>query len=199
MGSWASRLEERYKDSLLDGRLADIKQAKKTRDIETSLKIAATRDRLCWIAGYYGFMGLMSLARHASLHRRGIPMHWDNFFLPLNVAVICMPPFLFTYQLDLALSPTIVLGMPIGGKANRLAEEAARIRAGAQHRWFDQWWLPDVDDSTLSIHRPVCLPPILEASYQRERARSAKATAARGLPEEPDWAYFQNCQDKLIE
>ena len=51
-----------------------------------------------------------------------------------------MPPFLFTYQLDLALPSASVAFL--GGKANRIAEEAQRIRQGSQHHWFGCKYLP---------------------------------------------------------
>ena len=86
------------------------------------MQIASTRDRLCFIAGYYSFVALVTVIRKIDMHRRGVPLHFDNFFLPLNITFICVPPFLFTYQLDLALSPCTIFGLPIGGKANRLAE-----------------------------------------------------------------------------
>ena len=101
-----------------------------------------------------------------------------------------MPPFLFTYQLDLAMHPTNIFGMQFGGKANRIAEEAAKIRDGASHHWFDWNYLPWVDDGSLFIHRAICLPLTLEAAYHRDRALSKKAREANGLPVEPDWAYF---------
>lgn len=55
-----------------------------------------------------------------------------------------MPPFLFTYQLDLAMHPTTVpfLGVALGGKANRIAREANEIRQGTRHHWFDCEYLP---------------------------------------------------------
>jgi hypothetical protein len=55
-----------------------------------------------------------------------------------------MPPFLFTYQLDLALHPMRLggLGLQLGGKANRIAEEANRIRLGRKHHWFGCEYLP---------------------------------------------------------
>ncbi|CAE8642445.1 unnamed protein product [Polarella glacialis] len=162
------------------------------------MKIAATRDRLPFIAGYYGLILLASSARHASMHRRGVHLTWDNFFLPLNGVFTCIPPFLFTYQLDLALPPMTVLGVPIGGKVNRLAEEAERIRSGTTHRWFDCKLFPEVDDSTCYINKPLCLPPTLEAAYKRERLRSTKALAEKALPPEAEWAVFQDgCHVKV--
>lgn len=53
-----------------------------------------------------------------------------------------MPPFLFTYQLDLALHPMRLGGLQLGGKANRIAEEANRIRQGRKHHWFGCEYLP---------------------------------------------------------
>ena len=54
-----------------------------------------------------------------------------------------MPPFLFTYQLDLALHPLrLPGGLHLGGKANRIAEEANRIRLGRKHHWFGCEYLP---------------------------------------------------------
>ena len=53
-----------------------------------------------------------------------------------------MPPFLFTYQLDLALHPIRVSSLQLGGKANRIAEEANRIRLGRKHHWFGCEYLP---------------------------------------------------------
>ena len=34
---------------------ADIKQAKKSKDLEVAVRIATTRERLCWIGAYYAF------------------------------------------------------------------------------------------------------------------------------------------------
>ena len=53
-----------------------------------------------------------------------------------------MPPFLFTYQLDLALHPIRLGGLQLGGKANRIAEEANRIRLARKHHWFGCEYLP---------------------------------------------------------
>ena len=53
-----------------------------------------------------------------------------------------MPPFLFTYQLDLALHPMRLGGLHLGGKANRIAEEANRIRLSRKHHWFGCEYLP---------------------------------------------------------
>ena len=47
-----------------------------------------------------------------------------------------------------------------------------------------------VDDQTLWIHKPICLPLTLEAAYHRERAASLRAQRAKGLEPEADWAYF---------
>ncbi|CAK9101669.1 unnamed protein product [Durusdinium trenchii] len=163
--------------------------------MELAMRIATTRERLCWIGMYYSFVGIVSLARSMSMRWRGIQLHWDNAFLPLNIAFFCMPPFLFTYQLDLAMHPTSVLGIHFGGKANRISEEAIRIRDGASHHWFSCKYLPWVDDGSLFIHKPICLPLTLEAAYHRERALSNKAQSAKGLQPEADWAYFsQRCQ-----
>mmetsp|Transcript_48594 Transcript_48594/g.138880 ORF Transcript_48594/g.138880 Transcript_48594/m.138880 type:complete len:200 (+) Transcript_48594:90-689(+) len=191
MGSVVSSLEERQRSLFLDGKLADIKQAKKVRDMELSARIAATRDRLCWIGAYYGFVACVSVSRHVCLHRAGVRLHFDNFFLPLNVAFVCAPPFLFAYQLDLALPPRALAGLPLGGKANRIADEAARIREGSVHRWFGSPWLPLVDDGSLCIRRPLCLPLALEEAYRRERARTARERAARGLDRGGEWAHFE--------
>ena len=60
----------------------------------------------------------------------------------LELRFFCMPPFLFTYQLDLALQPCNIWGFPFGGKANRIAEEAIRIREGVSHHWFGCRYLP---------------------------------------------------------
>uniref|UniRef100_A0A7S1WHF7 Uncharacterized protein n=1 Tax=Alexandrium catenella TaxID=2925 RepID=A0A7S1WHF7_ALECA len=199
MGSLLSKVEERQRVAALDSKLADVKQAKKTRDLDLSLRIASTRDRLCFVAGYYAFVAFMSCCRHLSMHRRGIHFNFDNFFLPLRVTVICLPPFVFGYQLDLALSPRTVFGLPIGGKANRISEEAERIRQGSVHHWFEKSWLPEVDDSTLAIHRPICLPPTFEAAYARERARTEEARAARGLPSEKPWAFFEEACTAKVE
>mmetsp|Transcript_28147 Transcript_28147/g.66550 ORF Transcript_28147/g.66550 Transcript_28147/m.66550 type:complete len:200 (-) Transcript_28147:6-605(-) len=198
MGSLLSTIEQRQRVAALDSKLADVKQVKKTRDLELALRIASTRDRLCWVAGYYSFVAFVSCCRHANMHFRGVHFHFDNFFLPLNITFMCLPPFLFGYQLDLALSPRTLLGLPIGGKANRIAEEAERIRQGSVHQWFNKTWLPQVDDSTLAIHRPICLPPTFEAAYARERVRTNDARAARGLAPEKPWAYFEEgCKDKI--
>ncbi|OLP91644.1 putative folate-biopterin transporter 2 [Symbiodinium microadriaticum] len=191
MGAAVSLLEDRIRSGLLDSRLADIKQTKKTREMELALRIATTRERLLWVAAYYAFVGGVSLARSATLRWQGIRLHWDNAFLPLNITFFCMPPFLFTYQLDLALAPAELWGLKVGGKANRIAEEALAIREGRRHRWFSCPYLPEVDDATLWIHKPVCLPVVFEHAYHRERALSNKAREAKGLSPEPDWAYFQ--------
>ena len=103
----------------------------------------------------------------------------------------CMPPFLFTYQLDLAMHPTRLFGVPFGGKANRIAEEALQIRDGARHHWFQQPFLPCVEDESLWIHKKICLPLALEAAYHRERAASNRMHDEKGLRGEPDWAFFQ--------
>lgn len=189
--SWFS-LEERLRSGVLASKLADIKQAKKSKDLEVAVRIATTRERLCWIGAYYAFVGGMSLARSMSMRWRGVRLHWDNAFLPLNIVFFCMPPFLFTYQLDLALHPMRLggLGLQLGGKANRIAEEANRIRLGRKHHWFGCEYLPWVDDQTLWIHKPICLPLTLEAAYHRERAASLRAQRAKGLEAEADWAYF---------
>lgn len=60
----------------------------------------------------------------------------------LELRFFCIPPFLFTYQLDLALHPCNIWGFPFGGKANRIAEEAIRIREGVAHHWFGCRYLP---------------------------------------------------------
>ncbi|CAE7662653.1 unnamed protein product, partial [Symbiodinium sp. CCMP2456] len=180
MGAAVSLLEDRIRSGLLDSRLADIKQTKKTREMELALRIATTRERLLWVAAYYAFVGGVSLARSATLRWQGIRLHWDNAFLPLNITFFCMPPFLFTYQLDLALAPAQLWGLPVGGKANRISEEALAIREGCRHRWFSCPYLPEVDDGTLWIHKPVCLPVVFEHAYHRERALSNKAREAKG-------------------
>mmetsp|Transcript_21443 Transcript_21443/g.56666 ORF Transcript_21443/g.56666 Transcript_21443/m.56666 type:complete len:201 (-) Transcript_21443:17-619(-) len=192
MGSIASRLEEKQRSAAIEGKLVDLRQAMRVRDMEVAMRIAATRDRLCWLAAYYSLVLSFAGARHASMHRRGVPMHFDNFFLPLPIAFTLMPPVLFMYQLDFALQPTSVFGFRIGGKANRLAEEANRIREGVRHCWFGHPWLPEVDDGELWIHRPVCLPLAFEEAYRRQRAQGAALRAARGLAPaaEPHWAYF---------
>eukprot|EP00928_Gymnodinium_smaydae_P071750 TRINITY_DN55249_c0_g1_i1.p2 TRINITY_DN55249_c0_g1~~TRINITY_DN55249_c0_g1_i1.p2 ORF type:complete len:212 (+),score=39.33 TRINITY_DN55249_c0_g1_i1:58-636(+) len=191
MGSALSHIENRQRQAALDARLADVKQAKRLRDLQVATQIASTRDRLLWVAGYYSTMLAMSLVRHVALHRRGVSFHFDNFFLPLNVAIICAPPWLVGYQLDLALPESVVPGLPLGGKATRLQEETLRIRDGLRHRWFDHPWLPEVDDAQLAMHRPVRLPATLAASYAREREATNSARAARGLQPEPEWGTFE--------
>ena len=62
--------------------------------------------------------------------------------ISFNARFFCMPPFLFTYQLDLALHPMRLGGLQLGGKANRIAEEANRIRQGRKHHWFGCEYLP---------------------------------------------------------
>ena len=84
-----------------------------------------------------------------------------------------------------------ILGVAFGGKANRIAEEALQIRAGSRHHWFQNTFLPQVDDQHLFIHKKICLPLALEAAYHRERAASNKLHDEKGLQREPDWAFFQ--------
>ena len=98
-----SSIEARTRELLLTQRILDLKQKKRERDIQQSMQVAATRDRLLWVGGYYTLMGLLAGARHLAGHRRGVKFTWDTFFLPLNQAVVCLPPILFGYQLDYAL------------------------------------------------------------------------------------------------
>ncbi|CAJ1333107.1 unnamed protein product [Effrenium voratum] len=186
----AASLEEKLRGGVLDSKLADIKQAKRLRDLELATRIASTRERLCWIGAYYGLVGVVSLARSATLRWQNVRLHWDNAFLPLNVVFLCMPPFVSGYQLDLAMHPISLMGYQVGGKANRIAEEAMRIRNGEAHHWFNCRYLPWVEDSTCVLQQPVCLPAVLEPAYHRERLMANRARHAKELPPEPEWAYF---------
>lgn len=184
-------IESKTREVLTTQRLLDVKQKKRERDITQSMQMAATRDRLCWIAGYYATVAVVSVARHGYMHRKGIHLTWDNFCLPLNQVLICIPPFLFGYQVDYALF----------NKGERIAAEAARIREGKQHRWFGNEWLPESsagsllgfeipNDSDRWFNQPLELPQALEPSYGRIMAEADEARAAAGEPPAPRWARF---------
>jgi hypothetical protein len=145
--SWSSRhpgmgvtssIEARTKEVLLAQRVLDLKQKKRERDIQQSMQVAATRDRLLWVGGYYTLMGLLAGARHLAGHRRGVKFTWDTFFLPLNQAVVCLPPILFGYQLDYALFNKVCSDR--GGELTSLTQVRARpldaplTSAGRAHR-----------------------------------------------------------------
>jgi len=176
----AHSVESKTKEVLATQRLLDLKQKKRERDITQSMQLAATRDRLLWIGGYYAFVGLLSISRHAWMHRRRIPITWDNFFTPLNQAFLCLPPFLFGYQLDYACF----------GKGERIAAEAARIREGTSHRWFDSPWLPMTDDAGRWFNQPLDLPRTLEPTYGALMEAADAERAAAGQPPAPRWARF---------
>jgi len=176
----ASSLEAKAKDVLLAQRVLDLKQKKRERDTQQSLQIAATRDRLLWIGGYYSLLGLLAGARHIAGHRRGIHFTWDSFFLPLNQAIVCIPPFLFGYQVDYAYF----------GKGERISLEAECVRGGGLHRWFDCQWLPASDDTDRWFNQPLSLPLALKPTYDKLKAQSDSDLARAGLPPEPHWATF---------
>ena len=168
------------KDMMATNRLLDLKQKKRERDITQSMQLAATRDRLLWIGGYYAFVGLLSCGRHVYMRRRGLAFTWDNFFTPLNQAFLCLPPFLFGYQLDYACFD----------KGERIAAEAARIREGAPHRWFDHPWLPVSDDTDRWFNKSLDLPRSLEPTYDKVMTAADAQRAAAGQPPAPRWARF---------
>lgn len=114
MGLTAS-IEAKAKEVMLTQRVLDLRQKKRERDMQQSMQIAATRDRLLWIGCYYGFLSALSGVRHIVMHRRGVHFTWDSFFLPLNQIAVCIPPFLFGYQLDYALGSKV---LPAGSPAH---------------------------------------------------------------------------------
>eukprot|EP00325_Prymnesiales_sp_UTEX-LB-985_P033568 CAMPEP_0174728028 /NCGR_PEP_ID=MMETSP1094-20130205/50921_1 /TAXON_ID=156173 /ORGANISM="Chrysochromulina brevifilum, Strain UTEX LB 985" /LENGTH=180 /DNA_ID=CAMNT_0015929879 /DNA_START=34 /DNA_END=576 /DNA_ORIENTATION=- len=175
-----SSVEAKTKDVLLIQRLLDLKQKKRERDIQQSMALATTRDRLLWIGGYYTLLGAVAGVRHLVMHRRGFHFTWDTFFLPLNQVAVCLPPFLLGYQLDYALF----------AKGERIEAEAARIRNGAPHRWFDSAYLPQCDDRDRWFNQPLNLPVGLRPTYERVKAKEDAARVAAGLKPEPDWARF---------
>ena len=48
------------------------------------MQLAATRERLLWIGGYYMTLGLLSGIRLLKLRRAGESITWDKRFLPFN-------------------------------------------------------------------------------------------------------------------
>eukprot|EP00658_Telonema_sp_P-2_P083636 TRINITY_DN9111_c0_g1_i4.p1 TRINITY_DN9111_c0_g1~~TRINITY_DN9111_c0_g1_i4.p1 ORF type:complete len:105 (-),score=38.47 TRINITY_DN9111_c0_g1_i4:32-346(-) len=62
-----SSVEAKTKEVLAMQRVMDLKQKKRERDMEQSMKLAATRDRILWVAGYYAVLGLLAGTRHLTL------------------------------------------------------------------------------------------------------------------------------------
>ena len=58
---------------------ADIKQAKKSKDLEVAVRIATTRERLCWIGAYYAFAACHVLGEMVGTNKdqpREFPKFW---------------------------------------------------------------------------------------------------------------------------
>mmetsp|Transcript_43578 Transcript_43578/g.120573 ORF Transcript_43578/g.120573 Transcript_43578/m.120573 type:complete len:188 (+) Transcript_43578:98-661(+) len=181
MGSLASRLEDRQRNAALAARIADARQQKHVRDVQQSMQVALVRDRVLWITTYYATVLCVSGLRHLIMHRRGVRFTFDNFFLPLNVVVVLIPPFALGYQLDFVHA----------SKANRVAEEAARIRAGDPHHWFGHPLLPVARrDAELWFNQPLLLPAALQPAYRKYMADLNKAQRESGQPEFREWAKF---------
>mmetsp|Transcript_70771 Transcript_70771/g.133695 ORF Transcript_70771/g.133695 Transcript_70771/m.133695 type:complete len:189 (-) Transcript_70771:102-668(-) len=181
MGSLASRLEEKQREAVLMQRVADLRQQKIVRDTTQSMTIASVRDRILWITAYYSTVGLLSGLRHVAMHRRGVHFTFDNFFLPLNAVFVCIPPFALGYQVDFAYFD----------KANRLAAEAAKIRAGEPHHWFGNAWLPVArHDADFWFNQPMVLPANLQPAYKKFMDQVNRDQAEVGQPLYKDWATF---------
>ena len=152
--------------------------------MQQSMQLAATRERLLWIAAYYSTFAALSRTRLAVLRRAlpaGATIGWDQRFLLVNQLLICMPPFMAGYQLDYALF----------SKSDKIYAEAESIRnAEGPHRWFGQAMLPSSDDRELWFNQPVQLPSAMRPAYEKMKRASDAELAKRGLPAKRDWARF---------
>lgn len=144
------------------------------------MQIATIRDRVLWITAYYGAVGVLALARSSWMRYKRIPFHFDNVFIPLNMVAFVIPPFALGYQVDLVYF----------NKSNRIAEEAAKIRSGEPHRWFNQYWLPQSDDSDFWFNQPLELPVALKPAYATYMESMSKAQISEGQLPLKDWARF---------
>eukprot|EP00747_Dinoflagellata_sp_TGD_P168758 gnl/TRDRNA2_/TRDRNA2_195908_c0_seq1.p1 gnl/TRDRNA2_/TRDRNA2_195908_c0~~gnl/TRDRNA2_/TRDRNA2_195908_c0_seq1.p1 ORF type:complete len:189 (-),score=16.15 gnl/TRDRNA2_/TRDRNA2_195908_c0_seq1:58-624(-) len=181
MGSVFSRVEAAQRDAALLAKVSDARQQKVVRDTEQSMRVALVRDRILWVTAYYGAVGLVSAMRHLAMHRRGIHFTFDNFFLPLNVVVVIIPPFALGYQIDYAYYD----------KANRIAEEAKRIRSGDAHHWFGHPWLPIArSDADMWFNQPMVLPAMLKPAYSKYMTELNRLQNEAGEPPMKDWAVF---------
>ena len=84
VSSTKREIEDKGRDLLLTSKLIDIRQTKRQLEMQQSMQLAATRERLLWIGGYYMTLGLLSGLRLLKLRRAGESITWDKRFLPFN-------------------------------------------------------------------------------------------------------------------
>lgn len=107
------------KELAMKSRLADLKQKKRERDMQLSMQMAATRDRVWWFGTFYTVMGVVSFGRMAAL-RKFSP-------LPLNTIPFLAVPLWTGYMADFSYF----------NKADRINIEARVIREQEKH-WFNE-------------------------------------------------------------
>jgi hypothetical protein len=182
---WASgaltNVKEQVREANLLSRCADLKQKKAERDIQASMRLALARDRLVFYSSFLAFMLPVSIARNLILRRSGRPHRFpDDWLLPLQFVPTCMAPWMLAYQIDYTYLD----------KANRVAKEAESIRAGTEHHWFGQAWLPKSTDAEQWFNLPLALPESLRPAYVRMTSEGNLKRAERGLGPDAEWAAF---------
>eukprot|EP01129_Flabellula_baltica_P012967 TRINITY_DN5949_c0_g1_i1.p1 TRINITY_DN5949_c0_g1~~TRINITY_DN5949_c0_g1_i1.p1 ORF type:complete len:162 (-),score=19.91 TRINITY_DN5949_c0_g1_i1:14-439(-) len=105
---------------MIKTRLLDIRQKKQERDFQIAWRMATTRERVYWLAGFYTTMGVVSMAK--MIYQRRIEP------LPLSFLPYVLVPFVFFYQLDFAY----------GTKSERLKVMTDKILNEEPHHWFNQ-------------------------------------------------------------
>lgn len=91
--NFVNDIEKRQRNAALEVQIMQIRQQKKERDNLIASRIATTRERVWWLASFYGALGTVSFTRMIIL-RRIAP-------IPIDLLPFVAVPFIFAYQFDL--------------------------------------------------------------------------------------------------